>query len=326
MKRRTFIALLGAAAAFTPPARAQPAKVYRVAGLSGGTASSRAPLLAAFMAGMRDLGYVEGGNLIVEHRYAEGNFERLPSLVSELLAWKPDLLFVSTTPGGLAAKAATSTVPIVLVSVADPVGVGLVASLVRPGGNITGVTNIAAELAGKRMQILKEVVPTATKVAILINPDDPIGPLQMVGAESAAGTLGIQLDPVLHIRGGDDLEGAFAAAVRAGAAAALRMIDPTVTELRKPTVELASKYKLPVIYPFREDVVAGGLVSYGTSLPDQYRQAASLVHKILNGAKPADLPVEQPTKFEFAINLKTAKALGIVFPQALLSLADETIE
>jgi putative ABC transport system substrate-binding protein len=326
MKRRTFIALLGAAAAFTPPARAQPAKVYRVAGLSGGTASSRAPLLAAFMGGMRDLGYVEGGNLIVEHRYAEGNFERLPSLVSELLAWKPDLLFVSTTPGGLAAKAATSSVPIVLVSVADPVGVGLVASLVRPGGNITGVTNIASELAGKRMQILKEIVPTATKVAVLINQDDPNAPLQMDSAKSAAGTLGIQLDPVLHIHGGDDLDGAFAAAVRAGAAAALRMIDPTVTELRKPTVDLAAKHKLPVIYPFREDVVAGGLASYGTSLPDQYRQAAGLVHKILNGAKPADLPVEQPTKFEFAINLKTANALGIVFPQALLSLADETIE
>ena len=217
MKRRKFITLLGAAAALPFPARAQPARVYRVAGLSGGTAASRVPLLAAFMGGMRDLGYVEGGNLIVEHRYAEGNFERLPSLVSELLAWKPDLLFVSTTPGGLAAKAATSTVPIVLVSVADPVGVGLIASLVRPGGNITGVTNIAAELAGKRMQLLKEIVPAATKVAILINPDDPIAPPQMESAKSAAGTLGIQLDPVLHIRGGDDLEGAFAAAVRAGA-------------------------------------------------------------------------------------------------------------
>ena len=326
MKRRKFIALLGAAAALPLPARTQPARVYRVAGLSGGTAASRVPLLAAFMGGMRDLGYVEGVNLIVEHRYAEGSFERLPAQVSELLAWKPDLLFVSTTPGGLAAKAATSAVPIVLVSVADPVGVGLIASLVRPGGNITGVTNIAAELAGKRMQLLKEIVPTATKVAILINPDDPIAPLQMESAKTAAGTLGIQLDPILPIRGGDDLDGAFAAAVRAGAGGVLRMIDPTVTELRKPTVELAAKYNLPVIYPFREDVVAGGLVSYGTSLPDQYRQAAGLVHKILNGAKPADLPVEQPTKFEFAINLKTAKALGIVFPQSLLTLADEVIE
>jgi putative ABC transport system substrate-binding protein len=327
MKRRKFIALLGTAAALPFSARAQqPGKVYRVAGLSGGTAASRAPLLAAFMGGMRDLGYVEGSNLVVEHRYAEGNFERLPVLVSELLAWKPDLLFVSTTPGALAAKAATSTVPIVMVSVADPVGVGLVASLVRPGGNITGVTNIAAELAGKRVQFLKEIVPAASKVAILINPDDPIAPLQMDSAKSAAGTLGIWLDPVLHIRGGNDLEGAFEAAVRTGAAAALRMIDPTVTELRKQTVELAAKHRLPVIYPFREDVVAGGLVSYGTSLPDQYQQAAALVHKILNGARPADLPVEQPTKFEFAINLKTAKSLGIVFPPSLLALADEAVE
>ena len=278
------------------------------------------------MRGMRDLGFVEGSNLIVEHRYAEGNFERLPLLVGELLAWKPDLLFVSTTPGGLAAKAATSTVPIVMVSVADPVGVGLVASLVRPGGNITGVTNIAAELAGKRVQLLKEIVPAASNIAILINPDDPIAPLQMDSAKAAAGALGIQLDPVLPIRSGADLEGAFQAALRAGAPAALRMIDPTVTELRKPTVELAAKYRLPVIYPFREDVLAGGLVSYGTSLPDQYQQAAALVSKILNGAKPADLPVEQPTKFELAINLKAAQTLGIMFPPSLLTLADEVIE
>jgi putative ABC transport system substrate-binding protein len=188
------------------------------------------------------------------------------------------------------------------------------------------VTNIAAELAGKRVQLLKEIVPAASKVAILINPDDPIAPLQMDSAKSVAGTLGIRLDPVLHIRGGDDLDGAFEAAVRAGAPAALRMIDPTVTELRKPTVELAAKYRLPVIYPFREDVVAGGLVSYGASLPDQYQQAAALVQKILNGAKPADLPVEQPTKFELAINLKTAKTLGIPIPPSLLTLADEVIE
>lgn len=327
MKRRKFIALLGAASILPLSARAQqPGKKYRLAGLSGGTATSRVPLLATFMRGMRDLGYAEGGNLIVEHRYAEGNFERLPLLASELLAWKPDLLFVSTTPGALAAKAATSTVPIVMVSVADPVGVGLVASLPRPGGNITGVTNIAAELAGKRMEILKEIIPAASRVAVLINPDDPIAPVQMDSAKTAADKLGIQLDPILHIRNGGDLQAAFEAAHRSGANAALRMIDPTVTELRKPTIELAAKYRLPVIYPFQEDVEAGGLVSYGTSLPDQYRQAAGLVHKIFNGAKPADLPVEQPTKFEFAINLKTAQALGVAFPPLLVARADAVIE
>jgi putative ABC transport system substrate-binding protein len=284
------------------------------------------PLLEAFMSGMRDFGYVEGNNFVVEHRYAEGNFDRLPVLVNELLAWKPDLLFVSTTPGSLAAKAATSTVPIVMVSVADPVGVGLIKSLSRPGGNITGVTNIAAELAGKRLSILKEIAPAASKVAVLINPDDPIAPLQMLSAKSSAEQLAIRLHPILHIRNASDLPTAFKAAVQEGAAGALRMIDPTVTELRKPTVEIATEYRLPVVYPFREDVLAGGLVSYGTSLPDQYRQAAALVHKILRGAKPADLPVEQPTKFEFAINLKTARAIGLEFSASLLARADEVIE
>jgi putative ABC transport system substrate-binding protein len=328
MHRREFIAVMGGAAAAWPlAARAQQVgRTYRLAQLSGGTEASRVPLLEAFMSGMRDFGYVEGNNFVVEHRYAEGNFDRLPVLVNELLAWKPDLLFVSTTPGSLAAKAATSTVPIVMVSVADPVGVGLIKSLSRPGGNITGVTNIAAELAGKRLSILKEIAPAASKVAVLINPDDPIAPLQMQSAKSSAEQLAIRLHPILHIRNASDLPTAFKAAVQEGAAGALRMIDPTVTELRKPTVEIATEYRLPVVYPFREDVLAGGLVSYGTSLPDQYRQAAALVHKILRGAKPADLPVEQPTKFEFAINLKTARAIGLEFSASLLARADEVIE
>ena len=326
MRRREFIKVLGVAAAIPGIARAQSGRLYRLGGLSGGTAASRAPLLAAFMLGMRNLGYIEGNNLIVEHRYAENNFDRLPILVRELLAWKPDALLVSTTPGSLAAKAATSTVPIVMVSVADPVGAGLIDSLSRPGGNITGITNIAVELAGKRLAILKEILPATSKVAILVNPDDPIAPLQIQNAKSTADKLAIQLQPILHIRNGFDLSGAFEAAVQAGAGAALRMIDPTVTELRKETVEIAAKYRLPVIYPFHEDVLAGGLVSYGTSLPDQYRQAAALVHKVLVGAKPADLPVEQPTKFEFAINLKTAQQLGLTFPPTILARADEVVE
>jgi putative ABC transport system substrate-binding protein len=300
--------------------------VYRLAGLSGGTSVSRAPLLASFMRGMENYGYTEGSNLIVEHRFAENNFERLPMLVQELLAWKPDVLFVSTTPGSLAAKAATSTVPIVVVSVADPIGVGLVASLSRPGGNITGVTNIAAELIGKRLEILKELVPNVSKVAIFVNPDDPIAQPQLQAARPTAERLGVQLDPILNIRSGSDLNSIFESAVRAGAGGALRMTDPTVSELRKATVELASKHRLPVIYPFREDVLEGGLVSYGTSLPDQYRQAAGLVHKILTGAKPADLPVEQPTKFEFVLNLKAAKALNIAVSPSLLTRADEIVE
>lgn len=328
MRRREFLGVLGgAAAAWSLPVCAQEAgRIYPLGQLSGGTAVSRAPLLAAFMRGIRDLGYVEGRNLIVEHRYAEGQFERLPLLARELLAWNPDVLFVSTTPANLAAKTATSTVPIVMVSVADPLGVGLITSLARPGGNMTGVTNIGAELAGKRVEILKEIIPALSRVAVLINPDDQNAPLQMQSAKRVADQLAVQLEPILHIRSGADLKGAFEAAARGRAAAALRMIDPLTAALRSETVALAAEYRLPVIYPFRGDAVAGGLVSFGTSLPDQYRQAAMFVHKIFVGAKPADLPVEQPTKFEFVVNLKTAKALGLTIPPTVLARADELIE
>jgi ABC-type uncharacterized transport system substrate-binding protein len=327
MKRREFLGVLGGVAAWPVHANAQhPEKVYRLGQLSGGTAASRIPLLAAFMRGMRDLGYVEGQNLVVEHRYAEGRFEILPALARELLDWKPDALFVSTTPASLAAKAATSSVPIVMVSVADPLRVGLIASLSRPGGNLTGVTNIGAELTGKRMEILKEIVPAASRIAVLINPDDQNALVQMQDARRAADKLGVRLGPVLHVRVGADLVGLFEAAVGAGAGAALRMIDPLASSLRERTVELAAIRRLPMIYAFREDVVAGGLVSYGTNLPDQYRQAATFVHKIFNGARPADLPVEQPTRFELVINLKTAKALGLTVPDKLLVAADEVIE
>jgi putative ABC transport system substrate-binding protein len=327
MRRREFLGLVGGVAAWPFAARAQQSgKVFRLGQLSGGTAASREPLLAAFMRGMSDLGYAEGKNLVVEHRYADGRFERLPALARELLAWNPDALFVSTTPANLAAKAATSIVPIVMVSVTDPQGVGLIASLSRPGGNITGVTNIGAELAGKRVEIVKEVVPSATKIAVLINPGDPNAPLQMKSAQSAADKLAVQLEPVLSIRSGADLRGAFEAAIRGGAGAGLRMIDPLTTALQKQTVDLANEFRLPVIYPFRENVLAGALISYGPSLPDQYRQAATFVHKIFNGTKPADIPVEQPTKFELAINLKAARTIGLTIAPTLLARTDEVVE
>jgi len=327
MKRREFIAGLGAAAAWPITASAQQsAKTYRLAQLTGGTSISRAPLLAAFMRGLRDLGYIEGQNLAVEHRFAEGSFERLPGLMHELLVWKPDVVFVSTTPGALAAKSAHSSIPIVFVGVADPIGVGLVESLSRPGGNITGVTNIGAELAGKRLEILKELVPTAKAVAVLINPDDQNSPSQMNSAKPAADKLGVQLNPILSVRSDADLKGAFEGAVRAHADAALRMIDPLTIALREQTVRYAAQFRLPVIYPFREDVASGGLVSYGPNIPDQYRQAATFVHKIFTGTKAGDIPVEQPTKFETVINLRTARALGLTVPPTLLARADEVIE
>lgn len=264
--------------------------------------------------------------MILDERYAEGKVERLPALAQELMRRKPDVLLVSTTPGNVAAKAATSTIPIVMVLVADPVGAGIVPSLARPAGNITGITNIVAELAGKRLEILKEIVPAASRIAVLVNPNSQNAPLQIRSAETAALKLGVELGPILEVRSPGDLEPAFEGAVRARATAAIRMIDPLVFMLREETATLAIKHRLPVIYPSREDVEAGGLVAYGTNVPEQYRQAASFVDKIFRGAKPADLPVEQPTKFDLVINLKTAKALGLTVPPSVLLRADQVID
>ena len=304
----------------------QAGKVYRVGHLSGSSTAASKSLIDAFREGMHALGYVEGQHWVLDERYAEGKVERLASLAQELIHHNPDVLLVSTTPGNVAAKATTSTIPIVMVAVADPVGVGLVHSLARPGGNITGMTNIIAELAGKRLELLKELVPIASRIAVLVNPDNPNAAPQMRSAEAAARSLGLELHPVLAVRSASDLEGAFETAVRARAHAALRMIDPLVPMLRKETAALAAKHRLPVIYPHREDVEAGGLVAYGTNLPEQYRQAATFVHKLLRGAKPADLPVEQPMKFELVLNLKTAQTLGLTIPPIVLFQADEIIK
>jgi putative ABC transport system substrate-binding protein len=303
-----------------------PEKTYRVGYLAAASRSGNQALLARFEQGMRELGYVEGRNLVIEPRFADGKLERLPMLAQELVRLNPDVMFVSTTPGSLAAKAATATIPIVFVAVADPVGNGLVPSLARPGGNITGITHIVAELTGKRLQLLKEIVPSASRIAVLVNPDDPNATVQIQNAEAAARSLGVQLQPILTVRGAGDLERAFEAIPRSGAAAALRMVDPTGGPLRARTVELAAKHRLPMMFVFREDVEAGGLVAYGASLPTQYRQAATFVHKILRGARPADLPIEQATKFELVLNLKTAKKLGLMIPPSLLLRADQVIE
>jgi putative ABC transport system substrate-binding protein len=280
----------------------QAEKVYRIGHLSGSGAAASKAFTDAFREGMHALGYLEGRNWVLDERYAEGKVERLAPLAQELIHRHPDVLLVATNPGNVAAKAATSTIPIVMVLVADPVGAGIVPNLARPGGNITGVTNIVAELAGKRLELLKEIVPSASQVAVIVNPDNPNAPPQMRSAEAAARTLGIKLGPVLPVRTPNDLEKAFEGAVHARAAGALRMIDALVFMLRKETAALAIKYRLPVVYASREDVEAGGLIAYGTNIPEQFRQAATFVHKILRGAKPADLPIEQPTKFELVIN------------------------
>ena len=304
----------------------QPEKTYRVAYLAAAPRFANQAVLGWFEQGMRDLGYVQGRNLVLEQRFADGKLERLPMLAKELVRLNPDVIFVSTTPGSLAAKAATATIPIVFVAVADPVGNGLVPSLARPGGNVTGITHIVAELTGKRLELLKEIVPSASRIAVLVNPDDPNATVQLQNAEAAARALGIQLQPVLTVRSAGDLERAFEAVARSGAGAALRMVDPTGGSLRARTVELAAKYRVPVMFVFREDVEAGGLVAYGASLSVQYRQAATFVDKILRGARPADLPIEQATKFELVINLKTAKKIGLTIPPAVLLRAEQVID
>ena len=284
------------------------------------------PFILAFQEGMREQGYVEGRDFVIEDRYAEGRVELLPALAREMVQRGPDLLLAATTPANLAAKAVTATIPIVMVSVADPVGAGIVPDLARPGGNVTGITNIVAELAGKRLEILKEIVPAASRVAVLINPNSENARPQLQNATAAAARLGIELKPVMEVREPGDLEKAFAAATQARALAAIRMIDPLVFMLRKRTAELELKHRLPVIYPTREDVEAGGLVAYGADIAGQYRQAAGFAAKILKGARPADLPIEQPTKFELVVNLRTARALGIAVPQTILVRADKVIE
>jgi putative ABC transport system substrate-binding protein len=301
-------------------------RTYRVAYLAAAPRATNQPQLDRFRQGMRELGYVEGRNLVLEARFADGKLERLPGLARELVRLNPDLLFVSTTPGSLAAKAATSTVPIVFVAVADPVGAGLVSNLARPGGNVTGITHIVTEVTSKRLELLKEIAPSASRIAVLVNPDDPNATGQIQNAEAAARSLGVKLQPVLTVRGAGDLERAFEAISRSGAAAALRMVDPTGGPLRARTVELTLRHRLPEMFAFREDVEAGGLVAYGASLAEQYRQAATFVDKILRGTRPADLPIEQATKFELAINLKTAKILGLTIPPSLLLRADHVIE
>jgi len=326
--RRKLVIALGAGALMGPFAsKAQrAARIYRVGHLSGSGAVPSKPFLDAFREGMRALGYVEAKNFVLEERYAEGKGERLPTLAAELIQTNPDVLLVATTPGNLAAKAATTSIPIVMVLVADPVGAGIVKSLAKPGGNITGITNIVAELGGKRLEILKQIVPTASRIAVMVNPSDQNTPLQLRYAEEGARSLGIKLDPILEIRRPDDLDKAFEAATRARSVAAIRMIDPLVFILRKETAALATKHRLPMIYPAREDVEAGGLIAYGANVPEQFRQASTLVAKILRGVKPAELPIEQPTKFELFINNKTAKALGLKIPQSLLISADKVIE
>jgi putative ABC transport system substrate-binding protein len=325
-RRRFLLTSLAGALAAPITAEAQARRLYRVGHLSGSGRGAIGGWVAAFREGMTAHGHAEGKTWTFDERYAEGRVERLAPLAQELLALAPDVLLVSTTPANLVAKQATRTVPIVMVLVANPLGSGIVTNLRRPEANVTGITNIVAELAGKRIEILRELLPAATRFAVIVNPGDQNTPGQMQSAEEAARGLRFELRPILEVRDPADLERAFRGARAAKAQAAIRMIDPLVFVMRQQTAALAAQYRLPVIYPSREDVEAGGLIAYGTDIGDQFRRAATYVDKILKGAKPADLPVEQPTRFELVINLKTAKALGLTIPPSLLARADQVID
>jgi putative ABC transport system substrate-binding protein len=301
-----------------------PKKIPRVGFLIASNPSPASARIEAFRQGLRDLGYIEGQNLIIEYRYAEGKLDRLPELAAELVRLKVDAIFVQSTSAVQAAKKATTTVPIVSVS-GDPVGLGLVASLARPGGNVTGLANLTSELAGKRLELLKEVVPSVSRVAVLWNPVASSSALRMRETEAAAPSLGIKLQPV-EVREANDFERAFSALKRERADALFPLRSPFISNHVKRIVELAAKNRVPGMYDASEFPEAGGLMSYGTMLPDLDRRAAVYVGKILKGAKPADLPVEQPTKFEFIINLKTAKLIGLTIPPNVLVRADRVIK
>ncbi|MFQ5567573.1 MAG: ABC transporter substrate-binding protein, partial [Paracoccaceae bacterium] len=284
------------------------------------------PVLEPFRQGLRDLGYVEGQNIVIEWRSAEGKYDRLPALAAELVDLKVDLIVATATQASRAAKEATTTIPIVFIAVARPVRVGLVKSLARPGGNITGFSSLVPEgFAGKRLEVLKETVPGLTRLAVLVNPTNVAHPAVIQDLSVAAEKMGVTLQ-ILEATRPDDLESAFDAATREEADALFDIGDALTFVHRRRIATLAAKHRLPANYLFRQTVEAGGLMSYGASIPDLLRRGASYVDKILKGAKPADLPVQRPTRFELYINLKTAKALGLTIPSSVLIRADKVIE
>ncbi len=324
MRRALLVALAVGMLAVPLAAESQQAgKVYRIGYLGGGTPEPYAPPLRAFEEGLRDLGYVEGRNIVFERRYAEGKLERLPGLAAELVQLKVDVIVVGANGPIAAAKRATATIPIVMFNAVEPVEAGFISSLARPGGNITGLSfHPGQEIGGKFLEMLKEIVPRLSRLAILRHVEAGGG---YAALEAAARKLNVTLEFV-DIRSVDELEGAFATMTRRRAGAFVLVGGPLTYMRRQEIADLALKSRLPGIHFLREYAQAGLLITYGPSLSDLYRRAATYVDKILKGAKPADLPVEQPTKFELVINLKTAKALGLTIPQSVLIRADEVIQ
>jgi len=326
MRRRDFIArIAGSAAAWPLAARAQPAgKQVTIGFLGATTASGQSHHVAAFVQRLRELGWVEGRNAVVDVRWAEGRSERYSDIAAEFVRLKVDVIVTFAVPAVLAAKRTTSIIPIVFAASNDPVGNGLVATLARPGGNVTGLSNQGADLAGKRLELLREIVPDLRRLAILANVESRNAVLEMGEVQTAARTLGLEAS-ASEIRRAEDIAPAFAA-IKGLAQALYIVLDPVTNTNRARINTLALGVHLPTMHAYREFVEAGGLISYGPNFPDLFRRAGDYVDKILRGAKPADLPVEQPTKFDLVLNLTTAKALGLTVPPTLLARANEVIE
>jgi putative ABC transport system substrate-binding protein len=353
IRQREFMALLGGAATWPLATPAQrPANVLRVALVAmlvllaaplvveaqqlkkiprlcfltfdPGTLQST-PRFDAFFQGLRDLGHVDGQSITIDYLSAEGRGERFPALAAECLRLKADIIAVSTTPAAQAAKNATRTIPIIMIALGDPVGTGLVDSLAQPGGNVTGMSLMVPEVAAKRLDLLTQAVSGISRVLVLAYLDDPIAPLQVKALKDAARSLGVTLQ-IHDVRTGDDLPAAFDAAAKEPAEGLLTTAESMFIVHRARVIELAARHRLPAMYCYSTHVVEGGLMAYDVNFPDLLRRAATYVDRILKGAKPSDLPIQQPTKFEFVINLKTAKTLGLTFPPGVLAIADQVIE
>jgi putative ABC transport system substrate-binding protein len=327
MRRRDFITLAGGAAAAWPLiARAQQLALPVVGYLGALSHAAVERSIDAFVAGLMEAGYVDGTNVKIEYRWAEGHYDRLPVLAGDLVRQRVAVIFAAGgDPSALAAKAATTTIPIVFILGSDPVKLGVVASLNRPGGNLTGVNLLTTEIEAKRLDFLHQLVPTATKLAVLLNPKTANAESQLNEVRSASRTLGPQIE-VVDASDERDIDIAFASIAQKKIGGLVVSADPFFNNCRRQFIALASHYSMPTLYFVRDFTSSGGLISYGTSITDAYHQVGSYTGKILSGAKPSDLPVVQPTKFELVINLKTAKALGLVVPPALLAAADEVIE
>jgi putative ABC transport system substrate-binding protein len=326
MKRREFITLLGTAATWPLTARAQQGTKYYKIGYLALLPGEDTTLMKPLLERLHELGYAEGKNMIFEYRSAEDHPERLPELAAELVQASPDVLIAGFgTLAAKAAKAATTTVPIVITSVGDPIGAGLITSFSRPGGNVTGVTSQARDIVGRRLQILEELIPGNQIVAVLMNPDTPFSMLALQELRATADPARQRLE-VFEARNVDEVRANVEAAIKVGAAGLLTLDDPLMLSVSRQIAALAASAQLPTIFGSRDFAEAGGLMSYGVDRRQLNRRAAEFVDKILHGAKPSDIPVEQPTKFELTINLKTAKALGLQMPSKLLALADEVIE